>query len=203
MKPFAVADDLDAVFGDCWTRLVRGVNDRRSPFHTPVVATASADGVHQRVMVLRDADRASATLRFHTDVRAAKMTQIGQGSAASVLGYDPATRIQLSLRGTIAPADAYATGRAWDRSALTSRRCYLAEPGPGTPVAAPYSGLPEAVLGRTPTADEAARGRDRFAVLRFTIGRIDWLELTAQGGNRRAQFVLDRAGGYAGSWVIP
>jgi pyridoxamine 5'-phosphate oxidase len=202
MKPFAIADDLGAILDDVWTRLVRGVADRRSAFHTPVVATASADAVRQRVMVLRGADRASATLRFHTDARSPKVAAIGAGLRASVLGYDPGLRIQISLGGTLSRADDETVEAAWAKTALSSRRGYLVTPGPGTPVEQPQSGLPEPLLLRAPTAAESEPGRERFTVLLFTIEQIDWLELTREG-NRRACFTLPRSGEPAGTWVIP
>ena len=63
---------LDAVLADIWMRLVRGGADRRSAFHTPVVASVDADGLpQQRVMVLRKCIEAEAVMRFHTDLRSA------------------------------------------------------------------------------------------------------------------------------------
>jgi pyridoxamine 5'-phosphate oxidase len=202
MKPFAVPNDLYAVFDDAWARIVRGVKDRRSPFHTPVVATVGENGVRQRVMVLRGADPVTGVMRFHTDARSAKIGHIGGGAAASVLGYDPGARIQLSLAGTLALADTAATDAAWEGSALSSRRCYLAQPGPGTAAEGPASGLPETLLDRAPTADESLSGRANFALLLFTVAKIEWLELTSQG-NRRASFDLADGTRSAGTWLIP
>lgn len=196
-----IPDDLDAIFDDAWTRLTRGVKDRRSAFHTPVVATLGSDGVRQRVMVLRAADRARRALRFHTDCRSAKVAHIGSGAVASVLGYDPGARIQLLLGGTLALADPEATEAAWQMSALTSRRAYLAAPGPGTPIDEPGSGLPEALLTRAPTGEEAAAGRANFAALAFVVERVEWLELTASG-NRRALFTHTE-GRWSATWLIP
>lgn len=197
MRPPAVPDDLDAVLSDAWARVSRGVKDRHSPFHTPVVATAAPEP-HQRVMVLRAADRAAATLRFHTDRRSAKLTQ---GSAVSVLGYDPGARIQVIMRGAWTLADPAATDAAWAASALSSRRCYLAEPGSGTPAEAPVAGLPDALLERTPSAEESEAGRINFTVLRVDVAVIEWLELTARG-NRRARFARED-GTWRGQWLIP
>jgi len=202
MKPFTIADDLDAIFDDAWMRLVRGVKDRRSPFHTPVVATNGTDGVRQRVMVLRGADPATSTLRFHTDNRSAKIAQIGDGAPASVLGYDTGARIQISLSGILAPADPERVAVAWTGTALTSRRAYLCDPGPGTPIDAAGSGLPETLLGRAPTADESAIGQARFTLLLFTVQAIEWLELNSRG-NRRARFALAADGTRSGTWLIP
>jgi pyridoxamine 5'-phosphate oxidase len=200
IKPFAIPDDLDAVLTDAWARLTRGVRDRRSPFHTPVVATGG-EVVRQRVMVLRGADRARATLRFHTDRRAAKVASIKNSASVSVLGYDPAARIQISMQGTGsvmtgADADAF-----WDATTLSGRRCYLIDPRPGTSVPQPDAGLPPHLTDRVPTAAESEAGRANFAVLMVTIDQIEWLELSASGG-RRARFIR-RDEAWNGTWLIP
>jgi pyridoxamine 5'-phosphate oxidase len=199
-KPFSLPDDLDAVFDDAWTRLVRGAKDRRSPFHTPVVATGG-EAVRQRVMVLRRADRDASILRFHTDRRSAKVEAIGDGARVSVLGYDPAARIQISLRGMARMALPDEADAFWAKTTLSGRRCYLVEPGPGVPVVGAVSGLPDALTDRVPTAAESEAGRANFAALLVTIDQIEWLELTARG-NRRAAFVRHGAG-WTGTWLIP
>lgn len=193
-----IADDLDAVFDDAWARLTRGAKDRRSPFHTPVVATGG-DAVRQRVMVLRAADRTAATLRFHTDRRSAKVPMIDAAPRISVLGYDPAARIQVSMQGTARFAEDPTP--FWDASALTSRRCYLAQPGPGAAVDSAQSGIPDAFLSRTPDTAESEPGAANFAALIVTIDHLEWLELSASGG-RRAGFERDGPD-WRGTWLIP
>jgi pyridoxine/pyridoxamine 5'-phosphate oxidase len=67
-------DDLPAILAHAWTLLVRGGADRKSPVHTPVIASVDEHGLpHARVMVLRKADPAAATLRLHTDARSPKV----------------------------------------------------------------------------------------------------------------------------------
>ena len=196
MRPSLIPDSLDAVLDDAWNRFSHAVGNRHSPLHTPVVASGDA---RQRVMVLRAADRVERQLRFHTDARSPKAVQDG---AMSVLGYDPAARIQVTMAGTGRIArDGPEVDAIWDAATLSSRRCYLASPGPATPVDAPVSGIPDALLHRVPTHAESAVGRVNFAVLIIDVTRIDWLELTATG-NRRAHFVL-RDGAWSGQWLIP
>ena len=201
-SPFALPDDLDAILADCWSRLGRGVADRRAALHTPVVATASAEGPRPRVMVLRAVDRATATLRFHTDARAAKVDEVGNNAPIAVLGYDVGARIQLSASGTgrIETLGSNVDA-AWAATALSSRRAYLADPQPGTRTEKATAGLPEALHDRAPTHAESDAGRANFALLLVTLDRIEWLELT-YSGNRRAAFV--RTGDdWSGHWMIP
>ena len=65
--PLPCYDNLEASLAEAWARLARGVKDRRSAFHTPVLASVGADGVPQvRTLVLRAADPVAWRLRFHT-----------------------------------------------------------------------------------------------------------------------------------------
>ncbi|MFM9978155.1 MAG: pyridoxamine 5'-phosphate oxidase family protein [Sphingomonadaceae bacterium] len=191
---------LDDIIADVWSRWERAIADRKSPLHTPCVATVDADGVPQtRIMVLRAADRGEASLRFHTDARSGKCTHAGP---ASVLGYDPEARIQLRLTGTaMLEAVGPAANAAWAAASLSSRRCYLAAPGPGTTVPEPTSGLPANLETRLPSPAESDGGRANFAVVLFTADHIDWLHLAATG-HRRAQFVHNGSD-WHGRWVIP
>jgi pyridoxamine 5'-phosphate oxidase len=76
MRP-ALADDLSLTLEEAWSRLTGGVRDRRSPFHTPAIATIGLDGrPRMRTVVLRGADAGQGVLRFHTDLRGGKVAEI-------------------------------------------------------------------------------------------------------------------------------
>ena len=194
---------LNAAWSDIWPRLAAGKSDRRSPLHTLAVGTVKADGrPDQRIMVLRGVDPTAFTLRFHTDERSAKVESLTPDQPVSVLGYDSAAKVQLRLSGLgrIHRDDAVADA-AWTASTLSSRRCYLAQPGPGTVIDMAGAGLPPEMTDRVPTESEAMPARANFAVLIATIDAIDWLYLAA-AGHRRARFV-HRDGAWQGRWLIP
>jgi pyridoxamine 5'-phosphate oxidase len=93
-------NDLDLSLARARTLLERGGKDRRSPMHSPVVATIDADGQpQQRIMILRQVDWSVRQLRFHTDSRTAKVEQLDVNGRVSVLAYDPSAKIQLRLSG--------------------------------------------------------------------------------------------------------
>ena len=193
-----LADALDTG----WRLLVRGGADRRSPMHTPVVASIDAQGhPDARVMVLRAADRALARLRFHTDARSPKCAQL-HGRAVSVLAYHPGEAIQLRVGGTarvVTQGDEIE--RIWTASTPFARRCYLVESPPGTPLAAPASGLPDWVEGRKPEVAELVPARANFALVMIDIAMIDFLHL-AQSGHRRVLFQRD-GDDWRGEWRVP
>lgn len=195
-------DDAAAIAAEAWTLLARGAGDRHSPMHTPVVASIAADGrPSTRVMVLRHADPAAATLRFHTDARSPKVAEL-HDRPVSILAYHPGQAVQLRLAGSARVlGDDPLADAAWAASTKFARRCYLATAAPGTLVAEPTSGLPEAVEGRRPDPAELVPARPNFAVVVIGVTGIDWLHL-AQTGHRRAR--LTRAGdSWHGDWLIP
>lgn len=197
--PFIPRDDLTAIEADLWARLARGKADRKSPWHTPVVATADGD---LRIMVLRHVDRAAGSLRFHTDARSPKVAAIAKTAQASVLFYDPGAKLQLRCSGRAAiAATGAASDAAWSVSSAASRRCYLAPTAPSSAADGPTSGLPADYESRLPTLAESEAGRANFATLLITLDRIDWLYL-AHDGHRRALF--ERTGDqWAAGWLIP
>lgn len=201
--PFPVPDELDAILNDIWTRWGRGAADRRSPFHTPVVGSIGKNGTpEQRVMVLRKADRAKNTLRFHTDRRSAKADEISRSNAVSVVGYDPGAKIQLRASGSaiIDHASAWAD-EAWGRTSASGRRSYLTTLGPGSISDVATSGLPVAFEHGVPSPTESEAGRANFAIVPVSVNRLEWLHLAATG-HRRASFTLD-ADGWSGEWLVP
>ena len=201
--PFPVPDDFDAILTDIWTRWGRGVADRRSPFHTPAVGSTSGDGTpEQRVMVLRKADRASGTLRFHTDRRSTKASQVGAHPAISIIGYDPGAKIQIRASGEAAiVTTGDAADTAWAATSASGRRSYLTTLAPGSVSNIATSGLPAAFEKSVPVGADSEAGRANFAIVPVVLNRLEWLHLAATG-HRRAAFVRT-VDGWSGEWLIP
>ena len=193
--PMDTPQTLDDVKADIERRLIRAAKDRRSPMHVPVVGTADGD---MRIMVLRDYDAASRTLRFHTDARAPKVATIEDDPAVGVLFYDKGAKVQIRCRGrgrierTGEIADA-----AWAAGTNFAKRCYLAPLAPSSVSEEPTSNLPSEYEGVEPHDAAVKAGRTNFSVLLIELERIDWLYL-AHSGHRRARFTGDE-----GEWVAP
>ncbi len=198
-------NDLAATLKFAWQMVGRGVQDRRSAFHTPVLATLSADGPQARVLVLRAFDVATRTLTFHTDTRSAKLPELTQDNRVALTFYDAARKVQLRLGGvaTVHANDALSHQR-WAAARPSSLRCYLgAQPGALSPE--PTSGLPSQVEGREPEWQELAVAEPNFAVLQIAAQRLEWLHLHTRG-QRRALFTWgssDAGGDCAMQWLNP
>ena len=191
--------DLTIIHGDLAGRLAEGSKNRRSPMHVPVVATADADA---RVMVLRDFDANSWTLRFHTDARSPKCAVVGDRAPIGLLFYDPPEKVQIRLRGTgRIEREGPIADAAWTESTNFARRCYLGE-GPGAVSDTPTSGLPDWAEGIEPNDSQLMQARANFAVLLVEIAHADWFHLS-NDGHRRAQFDRGIDGKWDGRWVAP
>jgi pyridoxamine 5'-phosphate oxidase len=180
-------NDLAATLKFSWQMLGRGVQDRRSAFHTPVLATQSADGPQARVLVLRACDLATRTLTFYTDIRSAKLPELERDPRAALTFYDAARKVQLRINGicTVHTADTLSHQR-WTASRPSSLRCFAgAQPRAVSQV--PTSGLPQALEGREPELAELEAAERHFAVLVVAVQRLEWLHLHTRG-QRRAAF---------------
>ncbi|MBY0335496.1 MAG: pyridoxamine 5'-phosphate oxidase family protein [Acetobacteraceae bacterium] len=188
----AHADDLGEALAEAFRLLARGVADRRSPFHTPALATIGADGAPEaRTLVLRGFDPATRTVRLHTDVRAPKWAQLAADPRCALHLYDPGAQVQIRLRCVATRHDADAVAEAaWTASRSFSRLCYAVEPGPATPVPAPAA-----------APREEANGRAHFGALVLRFDALEWLWL-AHGGHRRARFAWG-ADGLEATWLVP
>jgi pyridoxine/pyridoxamine 5'-phosphate oxidase len=194
-------ETLPDILESAWQHLSRGAADRRSPLHTPAVISIGPDGTPDaRIMVLRKAIRPSRRLSFHTDARSPKCQSL-HGQPVAVLGYHPGQKVQLRLQGTARiETDTADADAAWARSTPFARRCYLTTHAPGTPLAAPASGLPAHIEGLQPSEDQLIPARPNFALLHIEVTRIDWLHL-ANTGHRRARF--EATDGWHGQWLTP
>lgn len=202
-SPDARFEDHDAVLDLLWSKLSGATRDRRSPWHTPAVATIGLDGGPEaRVMVLRGADRDKRLLRLHSDNRAGKVAELAANPAVSILLYDPPARLQLRARGT----GHFLTGgpeveEAWRVTQPFSRRCYTAPVAPGTTASRPTSGLPPELESREPSLAESEAGRTQFGILLAELHSLEWLFL-AHAGHRRGRLDWDGQR-WDGRWLIP
>jgi pyridoxine/pyridoxamine 5'-phosphate oxidase len=199
-----MTDSLSNTLSDLWNELGRGVVDRRHGFHVPVLATVGVDGAPQaRAVVLRRVLRDSCEIHCHTDLRSGKVAEIRADPRVAWHFYDEGRKLQLRI---VAHAEVVSDGsrsdEAWARSAVTSRRCYLAPRAPGSVCDAPSPNLPEGVRDRRPTEEETLPGRANFALVVTRVTAIDWLFLASEG-HQRARFSRDADGAWKGAWLEP
>ena len=191
---------LNGFLEQAWTEIVRGVNDARHGFHQPVVATVGPDGSpRSRMVVLRQADVKGRWLRFHTDTRASKVQELSRGVAWTF--YDKGRRLQVRAFGPSGLADQARVDERWAASSAPSRKCYLVEPGPGTPLEAWSSGHDEWAGAVVPPLSRTEAGRAHFTVVETQVEQLEVLRVRREG-HHRARYAW-RDGSWQGTWVVP
>lgn len=201
MQAFST-DSLEQLQREIWNRLVRGAEKPKDAFHFPCVATLGAEGPEARTVVLRQVIPVTRVLAFHTDRRSPKLHELATDPRVAWHFYDRAGHVQVRVRAraTVLTEGEQADARfAW--LPLRCRRTYLVSEAPGTPVEAPTSALPRALVDRDPTEAEAAVGRPHFALIETEAVAIDWLWLRPND-HVRAQFTWED-GAWNGVWCVP
>lgn len=197
---YNISYNIEELEKDCWNRLVNGAIKSRDPFHTPCVATINNGEVSMRTVVLRKALPLSRELRFHTDTRSNKWKELETNGAISALFYDASSRIQLRVKGkAIMHFNDAITSEAWQKTTLSSRRCYLTQLNPSSFTDHPTSGLSEEIEQENFTLEESEVGEQYFGMVSIRVESIEWLWLN-HAGHRRAFFDYAQ-GSYR--WMIP
>lgn len=192
-----MSPDLEELRSDVFARLARAVKDRRSPMHTPVIATRGRDDhIKARVVVLRAFDPQNGALRFHTDRRSRKFEELTADPHIAFAFYDAGARIQIRAEACASlHCDDDVADAAWAGSLRMSRICYGVQPAPGHTI----DGPDEFVL---PDHDDAiAAGRENFCAVLSSIERLEYLFLRHEG-HRRARLTRT-ADGWTGQWLAP
>ena len=90
---------LDTLYAQAWSRLSRGVADRRAAARYPPLATAGPEGwADARTVVLRGAVTGSAQLTLHTDAASPKVAALGADPRCTLLIWDAKVHLQIRIR---------------------------------------------------------------------------------------------------------
>lgn len=174
---------------DCWKLLVSAPARKTDGFKTLTVATVTLDGrPDARTVVLRQADERQKMVYFHTDRRAAKVSQLQRSEAATLLFWDEHRQIQLRLRATVSlHTDDALADEHWQKLWVGGRKTYLSEQQPGSEQPDPYPGFPPHLGEELPTPEESEAGRPNFAVVACSVSAVEYLHLS-RAGQQRALF---------------
>ena len=184
-----IEPNLDRV----WAALMTAARPGRTPFTVLQLATSGLDRAPKvRSVLLRGAEAERGAVSFFTDLRSAKIEEIGHEPRVSLVGYDADAGFQIRLEGK-ATIDAEGPEKAAAWAACRSHtRALFQHPLPsGTPIKAPAEAAP---------ADDADGDR-HFAVIVVSIIRIGWLDISRLL-HLHAEFQRDGCD-WRGGWVSP
>jgi len=173
--------------------LDNAVDNAKTLFHTLILSSLDEGKIASRVVVLREFNSKERYLRFHTDARAPKIKHFQKNSNASILGYDPALKIQLKLQGNVeVHLKDDVTIASWNESTTRSKKCYSVEGGSSLEIDNPA----EYDIRDVNIED----GYLNFAVIKFTYTSLEFLYLKSSG-HRRAVHSWDEE--LTSNWLVP
>jgi len=177
--------DLKIIEKCCWQLLLEGVRSYKNPFHHGVIASIDNTVPSLRTVIVREVDVHQKIIRFNTDIRSPKFSQISDHPHVCWLFYEENLRIQLRCvaKATLHMHDDIAE-KAWREARINCKITYTTPQAPGTPLTEPF--LMD--LNRKPVPDEELEaGRKYFAIVNTKVLSLDWTFLHHKG-NRRAFF---------------
>ena len=126
-------NNKDLIYDEIWNLLSRGVVDRGEDFRLPTVILNDGKLSDGRVVVLRGAFKDINTIRFHTDYRSDKIRILKNNNNIYFVFYNKKRKIQVRIKGTaIINYKNDIALKAWEKTQIISRKCYLATNPPGT-----------------------------------------------------------------------
>ncbi len=129
------ATSLDTLHAQVWALLVRGVKDRRASSRHLTLATITPDGLPAaRTVVLRAANKQTATLDVHTDVHAGKVKDVRATPYAAIHVWDPSAHLQIRLGTKVTALTGDDVDSLWARVPEGSRQAYGGTPDTGEPI---------------------------------------------------------------------
>ncbi|MEN3793155.1 pyridoxamine 5'-phosphate oxidase family protein [Fulvimarina sp. MAC3] len=200
-------DDLSGTLDNALAELSAAVSDRGHGFRTFTIASIDRSGAPSaRIVVLRAVDPRNSQLRFHTDLRSHKVSELSEDDRVSLVFYDKDRKLQLRVSGravvkSIGDGDDLAA-RAFEASQPMSRKCYRVEPGSGALIDQPDGYAHAGVSDRDDGDIAADPGAEHFAAVVVTFERVEVLYLASEG-HRRSRFDRNDDGAFEGVWLTP
>ena len=186
-------DQISETLSTAESILDNAVDNAKTLFHTLILSSLDEGKIASRVVVLREFNSKERYLRFHTDARAPKIKHFQKNSNASILGYDPALKIQLKLQGNVeVHLKDDVTIASWNESTTRSKKCYSVEGGSSLEIDNPA----EYDISDVNIED----GYLNFAVIKFTYTSLEFLYLKSSG-HRRALHSWDDE--LVSNWLVP
>ena len=186
-------DQISETLSTAESILDNAVDNAKTLFHTLILSSLDEGKIASRVVVLREFNSKERYLRFHTDARAPKIKHFQKNSNASILGYDPALKIQLKLQGNVeVHLKDDVTIASWNESTTRSKKCYSVEGGSSLEIDNPA----EYDISDVNIED----GYLNFAVIKFTYTSLEFLYLKSSG-HRRAFHSWDEE--LTSNWLVP
>lgn len=189
--------DLESSLNFVLETLEEGAIKRNHDFHLLVLGTIDKDNNPQtRNVVLRKVDISQSLIRFHTDKRSNKISDIRSNNSVSLLGYDKSNKLQIRIMAKAQIENSQEIlSDIWSNMYPMSRECYRVNDAPGKIVSSK-----DDVFFEEEGADKM-NGFENFTIVNCHIQSIETLFLHSSG-HLRAKYQNENDQ-FIGKWLVP
>ena len=190
-------DDLDLALDYALTKIISAINGRDDDLHVfNLVTVDENNNPNTRNVVIRDFSKEDLTVRFHTDKRSKKISDILNNNNINLLSYDRADKLQIRINAKAKPINSEEVLLdIWNAMYPMSRECYRVIESPGNEIAS----LNDIEFQRED--EEGINGFDNFSAILCDINSIEILYLH-HAGHLRANY-KNNNGKLDGKWIVP
>ena len=190
-------DDLDLALNHALTKIRTAIEGRDDDLHILNLVTIDEKNIpNTRNVVIRNFSEENLTIRFHTDKRSSKISEIKNNNKISLLGYERKDRLQIRFdaEATIIDSDEFLLD-IWKSMYPMSRECYRVIESPGSKI----KSLEDIKFEEDD--DQGLNGFENFVAVSCDIQSIEVLYLHHEG-NLRASYINNN-GKLNGEWIVP
>ena len=190
-------DDLDLALDYALTKIRTAIEGRDDDLHILNLVTIDKKNIpNTRNIVIRDFSEKKLTIRFHTDKRSSKISDIQNNNKISLLGYERKDRLQIRFdaEATIIDSDEFLLD-IWKSMYPMSRECYRVIESPGSKI----KSLEDIKFEEED--DQGLNGFENFVAVSCDIQSIEVLYLH-HAGHLRASYINNN-GKLNGEWIVP
>ena len=196
-KSISENDDLDLALDYALTKIRTAIEGRDDDLHILNLVTIDEKNIpNTRNVVIRDFSEENLTIRFHTDKRSSKISDIQNNNKISLLGYERKDKLQIRFdaEATIIDSDEFLLD-IWKSMYPMSRECYRVIESPGSKI----KSLEDIKFEEED--DQGLNGFENFVAVSCDIQSIEVLYLH-HAGHLRASYINNN-GKLNGEWIVP
>ena len=190
-------DDLDLALDYALTKIISAINGRDDDLHIfNLVTVDENNNPNTRNVVIRAFSKEDLTVRFHTDKRSKKISDILNNNNINLLSYDRVDKLQIRINAKAKSINSEEVLLdIWNAMYPMSRECYRVIESPGNEIAS----LNDIEFQRED--EEGINGFDNFSAILCDINSIEILYLH-HAGHLRANY-KNNNGKLDGKWIVP
>tara|TARA_B100000029_G_scaffold1395_1_gene1670 strand:+ start:700 stop:1305 length:606 start_codon:yes stop_codon:yes gene_type:complete len=196
-KSIRESNNLNLALNYALTKITNAIEGRDDDLHILNLVTVDEKNIpNTRNVVIRDFSEENLNIRFHTDKRSTKISDIKNNNKISLLGYERKDKLQIRFdaEATIIDSDEFLLD-IWKGMYPMSRECYRVIESPGSKI----KSLEDIKFEEE--GNQGLNGFENFVAVSCDIQTIEILYLH-HAGHLRASYTNNN-GKLNGEWIVP